>query len=235
MHFGYRSTAEETRYALVQHYMKQSEEGKRVAILAFRNSDVRALNNEAHLAFKEAHPKARTAILTTQSGSKEFAEGERILITENMREVGLANGTFAEIIGISGKTIRIKTEEGKKITLDTREYNGFDYGHATTIHKAQGATVDESLFYFDRLTNENLAYVALSRHTDDARIFANKEAMAHWEKDITRSVRAAKAAIKATTLENVTNDYIRAQKKAQAPEQTQEQAQEIKQGMKRKK
>ena len=121
------------------------------------------------------------------------------------------------------------------MTFDSRKHNGFDYGHATTIHKAQGATVDESLFYFDRLTNENLAYVALSRHTDDARIFVNKEAMAHWEKEITRSVRAAQAHIKAIALENVTIDFIRAAKKAQAPEQTQEQTQEIKQGMKRKK
>ncbi|MFN8973031.1 MAG: AAA family ATPase [Alphaproteobacteria bacterium] len=225
----YRSTAEKARYSLVQHYIKRIEEGKRVAILAFRNSDVTALNDEAHLAFKTANPKAKTAILTTQSGSKEFAEGERIIITENMRATGLANGNFAEIIHISGKAIRIKTEKGKSVILDTRKQIGFDYGHATTIHKAQGATVDESLFYFDRLTNENLAYVALSRHTDDATIFVNKEAMPYWEKDITRSVRAAEPAIKAASLENITKKYTQSAQKVREQVQEQELSQEIKQ------
>ena len=50
-----------------------------------------------------------------------------------------------------------------------------DYGWATTIHKAQGETVDKTLVLASPFDHRNLAYVALSRHRDDVQVFGSKE------------------------------------------------------------
>src|SRR4051794_36488068 len=44
------------------------------------------------------------------------------------------------------------------------------------VHKAQGATVDRTLVYGSALMDRHLAYVALTRHRDDAVLYAAKEA-----------------------------------------------------------
>src|SRR4051794_36389356 len=43
------------------------------------------------------------------------------------------------------------------------------------VHKAQGATVDRTLVYGSALMDRHLAYVALTRHRDDAVLYAAKE------------------------------------------------------------
>jgi hypothetical protein len=57
------------------------------------------------------------------------------------------------------------------VHVDTKFYKHLDYGYAATVHKAQGSTVDRSYVlgstHFDRHT----AYVALSRHRDNATLF----------------------------------------------------------------
>ena len=58
-----------------------------------------------------------------------------------------------------------------RVHVDTKFYKHLDYGYAATVHKAQGTTVDRSYVlatsHFDRHT----AYVALSRHRDNAALF----------------------------------------------------------------
>src|SRR3954466_10159300 len=57
----------------------------------------------------------------------------------------------------------------------TRTRNS-SHGYAATVHKAQGATVDRTLVYGSALMDRHLAYVALTRHRDDAVLYAAKEA-----------------------------------------------------------
>ena len=65
--------------------------------------------------------------------------------------------------------------------LRPNEFRQFDHGYAVTSHSSQGLTADRVLAHFDTdstrsLINNRLAYVAISRASDDARIYTNDAA-----------------------------------------------------------
>jgi hypothetical protein len=67
--------------------------------------------------------------------------------------------------------IKLDGEAGTRVAVDAKFYKHLDYGYATTVHKAQGTTVDRAYVlatpHFDRHTS----YVALSRHREAATVF----------------------------------------------------------------
>lgn len=89
------------------------------------------------------------------------------------------NGLFGNIIDIDKNIITVRTlekENSKQLQINIDKYNYFDYGYATTVHKSQGATVDNTLLYVNsKGWNRNLAYVGMSRHKDNLDVFVNQD------------------------------------------------------------
>lgn len=56
-----------------------------------------------------------------------------------------------------------------------KDYQAFDHGYATTIHKAQGATVDRSFVMASATMDRHLTYVAMTRHRHQARLYAVRD------------------------------------------------------------
>ena len=72
---------------------------------------------------------------------------------------------------MEGKSARI-------VTFDTAEFRQFDRGYAVTSHSSQGLTAGRVLVHIDTdssgsLINNRLAYVSISRASEDARIYTN--------------------------------------------------------------
>ncbi|MEY8715468.1 hypothetical protein AB9G26_09340 [Francisella philomiragia] len=88
------------------------------------------------------------------------------------------NGLFGNITSINGNIVTVKTlekENSREINIDITKYNNFDYGYATTVHKAQGATVENSLLFVNsKGWNRNLTYVGMSRHKENLDVYVNK-------------------------------------------------------------
>jgi hypothetical protein len=61
--------------------------------------------------------------------------------------------------GGSGRT-------GLEVSFSVRDYAQIDHGYATTIHKAQGVTVDRAHVLASGHMDRHAAYVALTRHRD---------------------------------------------------------------------
>src|SRR4051812_41978770 len=97
--------------------------------------------------------------------------GNRI---KNERDV--KNGMLGTVEGLGLDTLTVRTDRGDTVTLKPSDYEHFSHGYAATVHKAQGATVDRTLVYGSALMDRHLAYVALTRHRDDAVLYAAKEA-----------------------------------------------------------
>src|SRR4051812_38647147 len=76
-----------------------------------------------------------------------------------------------------------------------------DHGYATTIHKAQGITVDWAFVVGSGSMDRHMAYVALTRHRDGVQLYAGRE---EFKDFAALSSRLSRGGVKETTL-----DYAR--------------------------
>jgi ATP-dependent exoDNAse (exonuclease V) alpha subunit len=79
-------------------------------------------------------------------------------------------------------TVRLDGKTHRAVTFDTAEFRQFDHGYAVTSHSSQGLTAGRVLANIDtdssrNLINNRLAYVAISRASDDARVYTNNVEM----------------------------------------------------------
>ena len=71
-------------------------------------------------------------------GERQFASGDRIMFLRNERGLGVKNGTLGTVERISAQSIAVRTDDGRSVAFDTKNYAHIDHGYAATIHKAQG-------------------------------------------------------------------------------------------------
>ena len=69
------------------------------------------------------------------------------------------------------------------VEIEASAYDAVDHGYAITIHKSQGATVDRAYVLGSKTMDSHLSYVAMSRHREEARLYADKAALRRLEKD----------------------------------------------------
>ena len=143
-------------------------------VLTYTNKDVNSINSTVRDYLVKNNKLGDGYVFETHKGNKAFCVGDKIICLENNNSFGVKNGTAGIIDNIDKNIIRLKAD-GKVFNIDVNVYKKFDYGYAVTIHKAQGMTVDDSVFYVNgRSLSSNLVYVALSRHKQNINIVVNK-------------------------------------------------------------
>jgi ATP-dependent exoDNAse (exonuclease V) alpha subunit len=110
---------------------------------------------------------------------REFAVGDRLMLTAPNRELGLANRDLGTIehIGQDGQ-LAVHMDNGKTVGFNANKMRHFDHGYAVTSHSSQGLTADRVLVNIDsnanpELINTRFAYVSVSRASQDAQIYTN--------------------------------------------------------------
>ncbi|SFL22177.1 UvrD-like helicase C-terminal domain-containing protein [Mesorhizobium albiziae] len=58
-----------------------------------------------------------------------------------------------------------------RVVVDQRFYRNIDHGYATTVHKAQGGTVDRVKVLATLSLDRHLTYVAMTRHREDVALY----------------------------------------------------------------
>ena len=125
-------------------------------------------------------PRRLQGVNVFREMEREFASGDRIQFGAQNKDLSVSNRDLGTIATMSDRQISVKMD-GKKerlVTFDAREFRQFDHGYAVTSHSSQGLTAGRVLANIDtdssrKLINDRLAYVAISRATDDARIYTN--------------------------------------------------------------
>ncbi len=114
---------------------------------------------------------------------REFATGDRIQFTAPDKTLEVANRQLATIQKIEPDRITVKLDgkDERTVSFDPAKMRHFDHGYAVTSHSSQGLTAGRVLANIDTegprgLVNTRLAYVAISRASDDARIYTNAAA-----------------------------------------------------------
>ena len=145
---------------------RQAAPGTSRIILTHTNDEVQTLNEMARGKMRDAGALGEDAAIPTQRGERSFAGGDRIIFLRNERGLGVKNGTLGTVGHASEQSMIVRTDDGRKVAFDIKDYAHIDHGYAATIHKAQGMTVDRTHVLATPGMDSHSAYVAMSRHRD---------------------------------------------------------------------
>ena len=133
-------------------------------MLASRTFDVDDLNARARHHYHDAGQLTGPTLIADE---RPYQTGDRIMTLRNKRRLGVRNGTCATIehIDHAARTMRLRTDTGTSLDLpaDYIDAGHIRHAYATTIHKAQGQTVDRAFILGSDLLYQEAGYVALSR------------------------------------------------------------------------
>jgi Ti-type conjugative transfer relaxase TraA len=145
---------------------RQASPDRSRIILTHTNDEVRVLNEAARTRMRAAGDLGNEVRLTVERGDRGFASGDRVMFLQNERGLGVKNGTLGTIEQVSAQSMNVRTDDGRSVRFDLKDYNRIDHGYAATIHKAQGMTVDHTHVLATPGMDAHSSYVALSRHRD---------------------------------------------------------------------
>jgi ATP-dependent exoDNAse (exonuclease V) alpha subunit len=104
------------------------------------------------------------------AGETNYAVGELVMVTRNDHYRGLLNGQRGTITDVEPDHVTLEIE-GQTITVPTGWANErLTAAYATTVHKAQGLTVEIALVDATGISDRNAGYVAFSRARDRTEI-----------------------------------------------------------------
>ncbi|MDB5395273.1 MAG: traA [Rhodospirillales bacterium] len=209
-------SADRARAAIVRDVtadMEARPDGSRL-VLAHRRADVRELNEAIRTARQERGELVGEIAYQTTEGERAFAPGDRILFRENNRDLGVKNGMLGTVERTHGVgaaddgrlEVRLDSArgpgQGRAVSVSMADYAAVDHGYATTIHKAQGATVDRAYVLASGTMDRHLTYVAMTRHRHSVQLYAGRDEF--------RDVDALSARLSRSQAKETTLDYDRA-------------------------
>jgi Ti-type conjugative transfer relaxase TraA len=165
-------TKAEAIKALIDDWNRDFDPAKSSIILAHLRRDVRMLNEQARAALVERGVIAQGFRFQTEQGVREFARGDQIVFLRNENSLGVKNGMIGRVV--EAKPGRIVVEIGDdrcRVEIAQGFYRDVNHGYATTIHKSQGATVDQVKVLASLSLDKHLSYVAMTRHRDDVALY----------------------------------------------------------------
>ncbi|MGQ2936532.1 Ti-type conjugative transfer relaxase TraA [Sphingopyxis sp.] len=145
---------------------RQASPGASRIILTHTNAEVRELNEAARDAMRASSDLGDDVRIKVERGDRDFAAGDRIMFLRNERSLDVKNGTLGVIERVSEQHMAVRTDDGRGVAFDIKDYRDLDHGYAATIHKAQGMTVDRAHMLATPGMDRHSAYVAMSRHRD---------------------------------------------------------------------
>ena len=197
-------TREQARDDLIDRWDRdrQAAPDRSRIILTHTNDEVRALNEAARERMRTAGDLGEDVRLTVERGARSFARGDRVMFLQNERGLGVKNGTPGTIEQVSAQSMSVRTDDGRNISFDLKDYNKIDHGYAATIHKAQGMTVDRAHVLATPGMDAHGSYVALSRHRDGVDLHYGRDDFASQDR-LTRTLSRDRS-------KDMASDYERA-------------------------
>ena len=203
----FEETGEQARAAIVRDVVADRlarPEGSRL-VLAHRRVDVQDLNEAIRADCKGRGELAGERVYQTTEGERAFAPGDRLLFRENNRDLGVKNGMLGTVERAEEDRLTVRLDfargpsgHGRLVSVSMADYAAVDHGYATTIHKAQGATVDRAFVLASGTMDRHLTYVAMTRHRDGVQLYAGQDEFRDIE---ALSGRLSRSQAKETTLD----------------------------------
>jgi hypothetical protein len=190
--------------------MDARPEGSRL-VLAHRRVDVAELNDQARAIRQGRGELQGEHLYQTTEGDRAFAAGDRILFRENSRDLGVKNGMLGTVERAEPGRLEVRLDTakgpatGRSVSVSMADYAAVDHGYATTVHKAQGATVDRTYVLASGTMDRHLTYVGMTRHRDAVTLYAGRD---EFKDTDALAARLSRAGLKETTLDYATRRGI---------------------------
>ncbi len=170
--------------AAVEAWFADVQAGREVVLMAWRRSDVAALNERARERFVAAGLAAGPDL--EAPGGKHYAAGDRVVTlapSDRARFVSSQRGT---VTAARDGALTVQFDDGRTDTLTDDELGAdrLDHAYAVTVHRMQGATIDRAHVFADGGGRE-LAYVAMSRARETSRVYVVADDLDQAGEDVT--------------------------------------------------
>jgi Ti-type conjugative transfer relaxase TraA len=166
---------------LIADWNRDYDPAKTSLILAHLRRDVVMLNEMARAKLVERGMVGEGSVFNTEDGDRRFAAGDQIVFLKNEGSLGVKNGMLGRVVEAAPNRITAEIgmgEHRRQVVVESRFYGNLDHGYATTIHKAQGATVDRVKVLASLSLDRHLAYVAMTRHREDLAVYYGRRSFA---------------------------------------------------------
>ncbi|WP_371218613.1 AAA family ATPase [Orientia tsutsugamushi] len=145
-------------------------------VITVRNKDVDILNSSIRSLLKAngtlQGPEYRRSI----AGRKEsYMAGDRIVFQTSDKDLQIQNSEFATLTSVNKNEFVAKTDAGKEVSFDPCKIQ-FKHGYASTVCKAQEASIKDVYVLHNGISNISSSYVAMTRHIENLQLYCNREA-----------------------------------------------------------
>lgn len=185
-------TRDEALSMLVDDWAADRKAGQGQLILAHKRADVHDLNERAREAMKQRGllGEEREFIVLEQAEEagrivdrkkrRSLAAGDRVIFLRNDKRLEVKNGTVGTLRAIDKDgAYDVRLDDGRVVQSDLHAYGYIDHGYATTVHKAQGVTVDKTYVLASSGFDQHITYVALTRHRESAQLYWDRGSFRH--------------------------------------------------------
>ncbi|HJD59011.1 MAG TPA: AAA family ATPase, partial [Rickettsia endosymbiont of Ceroptres masudai] len=169
-------TLEESMVRLIDDWSNSKFAINERLIITIRNTEVDSINQGIRELLKAK------GLLTGKEyrhyiSLKQYADymvGDRILFKITNKDLQIENGEFATITTISNDRFIAKTDNGKEVEFNPCDIS-FKHGYASTVYKAQGASIKDVYVLHNLAGNSRNSYVAMTRHIEEVKLYYNMD------------------------------------------------------------
>jgi hypothetical protein len=155
-------------------YEAEKKKSEDVLLVAPDRDTVRYLNEEL-LRLRDDRGYERRYL--TEGGTRGLAIGDRFIFGENNTRMGIVNGDTGTVTRTGELTIGVRLDRiGNVVEFDSRKYSVWDHGYATTVARAQGASVRALGGIVDGAATAEAFHVLIGRSKDELRVLVPKTA-----------------------------------------------------------
>ncbi len=170
-------TLEESMARLINDWSNSKFALNERLIITMRNAEVDSINQGIRELLKAKGlltGKEYRRYLPSQQ-YEDYMAGDRILFKSTNKDLQIDNGEFATITSISNDKFVAKTDSGKEIECNPGDVS-FKHGYASTVYKAQSASIKDVYVLHNLAGNSRNSYVAMTRHIEEVKFYYNRKA-----------------------------------------------------------
>ncbi|RUL88008.1 MobF family relaxase [Tautonia sociabilis] len=162
-------------------------------LLASLNVEVRTINRMCQAVRLEAGQLGERAL---HVDGDRIHEGDRIQFTKRSRALGIENGFTGDVLRVDERerTLAVRLDKGgREVTIRTEDYAHIRLAYCSTVHKAQGRTVERAhVLLGGPLTDRHLAYVQASRSRGETHLVIDEPSAGPQLRDAVRTLSRAR-------------------------------------------